>query len=236
MALNPENRSAIAQRTRKPLATVAALGVTIATAAGCSGPSSKNAAPTPTAATAPTQAATESASFNSLAYQTDPTRGARLQSAVNKFGPIVIAQSRARNSVWGKFDGFCGPGKTFGSLDQGYIGYTSQGYQLEPNENCMVQHSPAKIGEGALIEADVLIGEKSTYTNTFAAAVIDDPKTCTASIMKMDSGGWEVMANTDGATVSPTTDTNYADTLVEAQHIDNLAIACLVKTAQSINR
>ena len=224
-----KNHEIITSRVTKPRATVVAIAATALLLTGCSGNGKKEvstrSSSVPTTL-APATSTTETMPYNSFTYENNPQRVARIETAVQSLGLIVLNEASKSGSNWGPFDAYCSDTQEGGS-SQG--GWTSQGYKPIAGEDCEVQHNPQYGGEDAQVSTDVLVGDNGDYTDNIEGAIINNPN-CSVSVSYSNI---DKVPNVNIGTAKDLKTVGSAQSLAQAESIDNQAIACLDNTRPS---
>ncbi len=159
-------------------------------------------------------------------YMDSPATDARIQTAVSRFGNVVMTASRNQDGTWGVFDTYCSP---YDNPAASTGGWTSHRYTPKPGDDCTRQHNPGyRGGNGTNVSADVLIGSLGQYTQEFVGASVGGSSACVTSFTKSYDGGWEVSITSNYT--NPDDDSADAVTVSQAKRIVDKGIACLDET------
>jgi len=225
----PKNYEKNKTRVTKPRATIAAIAATALLLAGCSGNGKKEVATrsssVPTTV-APVPSTTETMPYDSFTYENNPQRVARIETAVQNLGLIVLNEASKSRSNWGPFDAYCSDTQEGGSNQGGWV---SQGYKPAAGEDCEVQHNPQYGEKNVQVSTDVLVGDNGVYTNNIEGAFINNPY-CSVSVSYSNIN--KVPIVTIG-TAKDLQTVGSAQSLAQAESIDNQAISCLDNTRPS---
>lgn len=197
--------------------------VAILALSGCSvnnNPNSTNNATSEVPTTAIQYATTTTtAPYNRLPYDTNYSRVTTIENATQAFGKIVLSQYDNHNGSWTPYDTYCfTPNSQAG-------GWASQGYKPKNGQECYVQlHFP----NNGQVSVDVQVGNNGEYTNIVGVGVVSPE--CSAEIRDQQIDGQQAPEVMVGTPATGLEDSNLANSLQEAEAIDNKAISCFSNT------